>query len=196
MYSRYKFFCKRYDLQIFPLSLSLPFLLTVSFAEHYGLIWCFRTVVLEKALESLLDGKEIKSVNPNGNQPWIVTGRTDAEVAAPILWPPDAKSQHTRKDPGAGKDWGLEKGATEDEMVGWHHWLNGQEFEQTLEDSEGPGSLLCCSPWGRKELDMTERLNNNGLIVCSQNLDVEVLIRNTLECKCIWRQGLKGGNQG
>ena len=98
--------------------------------------WCFSTVVLEKTLESLLDSKEIKSVNPKGNKPWIVTGRTDAE--APILWPPDAKSQLTVKDPNAGKDGQEEeKGVTEDEMVGWYHWLNGHEFEQTQGDSEG-----------------------------------------------------------
>ena len=83
-------------------------------------------------------------------------GRTDAEAEAPILWPPDAKSQLTGKDPDAGKDWRQEeKGMTEDEMVGWHHRLNGHEFEQTLEDSEGQGSLVCCSPWGGKELDTT-----------------------------------------
>ena len=90
--------------------------------------WCFWTVVLEKTLESPLDSKEIQPVHPKGNQPWIFTGRADAE--APILWPPDAKSQLTGKDPDAGKDWGQEeKGMTEDEMVGWHHWLNGHEFE-------------------------------------------------------------------
>ena len=195
IYSGYKLFCKHYKLQILPPSLSLSFLLTVSSAEHYGLNWCFWSVVLEKGLESLLDCKEIKPVNPKGNQPWIVTERTDAEAAAPKLWSPDAKSQLTRKDPGAGKDWGQEeKGSTENEMVGWHHRLNGQEFEQTPEDSEGQGSLVCCSPWGCKESYMTEWLNNNGLIVCSQNLYVEVLMHSTLEWRCIWRQGLKGRN--
>ena len=90
--------------------------------------WCFLTVVLEKTLESLLDCKEIQPVNPKGNQSWIVTGRTDAET--PILWPPDAKNWQHGKDPDAGKDWRQEeKGATEDEIVGWHHWLNGHEFE-------------------------------------------------------------------
>ena len=120
--------------------------------------WCFWTVVLEKTLESPLDYKEIKPVNPKGNQPWIFTGRTGFED--PILWPPDAKNRLTRKDPDAGKDWRQEKGTTEDEMVGWHHWLNEHEFEQTLGDSEGQGNLECCSPWGRKELHMTEQLNN------------------------------------
>ena len=98
--------------------------------------WCFLIVVLEKTLESPLDCKEIKPVNPKGNQPWIFIGRTDAE--APILWSPDSKNQLIGKDPDAGKDWRQkEKGAAEDEMVGWHHRLSGHEFEQTLGDSEG-----------------------------------------------------------
>ena len=102
--------------------------------------WWFWTVVLEKTLESPLDCNDIKQVNPKRNQPWIFIGRTDAEV--PILWPPDAKSWYIRKDPDAGEDWRQEeKGMTEDEMVGWHHWLDGHEFEQTLGDGEGPGSL-------------------------------------------------------
>ena len=85
------------------------------------------------------------------NQPWIFIGRTDAEAEAPILWPPDAKSRLIGKDPHAGEDWGQEeKGVTEDEMVGLHHGLNGHEFEQTLGDSEGQGSLVCCSVWGRR----------------------------------------------
>ena len=122
--------------------------------------WCFRTVVLEKTLESPLDCKEIKWVNPKGNQPWIFTGITDAE--APILWPPDVKNWLTGKDPDAGNDWRQEeKGMTEDEMVGWHCRLDGHEFEQALGDSEEQGSPACCSPWGHKELDMTEWLNNN-----------------------------------
>ena len=116
--------------------------------------WCFQTVVLEKTLESPLECKEIKPVNPNGNQPGIFIGRTDAE--APIFWPSDAKSWLTGKDTDAGKDWGQEeKGITEDEMVEWHHildvnvgWLNGREFKQTQGDSEGQGSLVCCSSWG------------------------------------------------
>ena len=94
-------------------------------------------MVLQKTLKSPLDRKEIKPVNPKGNQPWIFIGRSDAEAEAPLLWPPDAKSWLTGKDPDAGKDWGQEeKGATENEMVGWHHWLNGHEFEQTLGDSK------------------------------------------------------------
>ena len=92
--------------------------------------WCFWTVVLEKTLESLLDCKEIKPVHPKGNQPWMFTGRTDVEAEIPVFWPPDAKSWLIWKDPDAGKDWRQEeKGMTEDEMVGWHHWLNGHDFE-------------------------------------------------------------------
>ena len=124
--------------------------------------WCFQTVVLEKTLESPLDCKEIKPTNTKRNQPWIFTGRTDAEAEAPILWPLDAKSWLTGKDPDVGKDWGKgKKEATEYEMVGWHHWLNGHEFEQTQGDGEGQGSLACCSPQGQKESDTTEQLNNH-----------------------------------
>ena len=110
--------------------------------------WCLQTVVLEKTLESPLDCK-IKPVNPKGNQSWIFTGRTDAEAEAPMLWPPEAKSQLIRKDSDAGKEWRQEeKGMTEDEMVGWHHCLKGHESEQTLKDNEGHGSLVCCGLWG------------------------------------------------
>ena len=118
--------------------------------------WCFWIVVLEKTLENLVDSKEIKPVNPKGNQHWILIGRIDAEVEAPIVWPPDVKSQLIGKDPDAGKDWGQEeKGATEDEIVGWHQQLNGPEFKQILGDREGQRSLVCCSLWGHKESDMT-----------------------------------------
>ena len=106
--------------------------------------WCLWIVVLEKTLESPLDSKDIKPVNTKGNKPWIFIGRTDAKVEAPILWTPDAKSRLIGKDPDAGKDWRQEeKGMTEDEMVGWHHWLNGHEFAQSLGDNEGQGSLAC-----------------------------------------------------
>ena len=109
--------------------------------------WCFWTVVLEKTLESPLDYKEIQPVNPKGNQSWIFIGRTDAK--APILWPPNAKSRFIGKGPDAGKDWRQEeKGVTEDEMVEWHHQLNGHEFEQILGNSNGQESLACCSLWG------------------------------------------------
>ena len=122
--------------------------------------WCFWTVVLEKTLESPLDCKEIQLVNHKGNQSWVFIGRTDAEAEIPILWPPDAKNWLIGKDPDAGKDWRQEeKGTTEDEMVEWHHWLNGHEFEQALGVGDGQGSLACCSPWGRRESDTTEQLN-------------------------------------
>ena len=115
--------------------------------------WCFWTVVLEKTLESSLDCKEIQLVNPKRNQSWIFIGRTDAEAETPKLWPPDVKNGLIGKDPDAGKDWRQEeKGMTEDEMVGWHHRLNGHEFGQAL----GVG---VCSPWGHKESDTTEWLN-------------------------------------
>ena len=123
--------------------------------------WCFWTVVLEKTLESPLDCKDIKPVNPKGNQPWILIGSTDDEAEVPLLWPLDVKSQHIGKDLDVGKDWRWEKETVEGEMVEWHHWFNGHEFEQTLRDSEGQGSLAC-SPWNLKELDMTEQLNNNS----------------------------------
>ena len=111
----------------------------------------FRTVLLVKTLESPLDSEKIKPVSPERKQPWIFIWRTDTKAEAPILWSPDSKSWLVGKDPDAGKDWGQEeKGTTEDEMVGWHQWLNGHEFEQTPGDSEGQGSLACCSPWVHK----------------------------------------------
>ena len=138
--------------------------------------WCFWTVLLEKTLESSLDSKEIKPVNPKGHQPWKLIGRIGAEVEAPIFWTPDAKSQFIGRNPGAGKIEGQkEKRATEDEMAGWHNQCNGHEFGQTLGDGKGQGSLMCCSQWGN-DLNMTLWLNNNMgsvwlwvacLLVCS-----------------------------
>ena len=122
--------------------------------------WYFWTVVLEKTLESPLDSKEIQPVHPKGNQPWIFTGRTDAEAEAPILWPHDAKSWLIRKDPDAGKDWRQEeKGTTEDKIVGWHHRLNGNEFEQAPGIGDGQGSLVCYSPWGSQRVGQSWALN-------------------------------------
>ena len=116
----------------------------------------FWTLMLEKTPESPLDCREIQPVNPKRNQSWIFIGRIDAE--APILWPPDRKNWLLRKDPDAGKDWRQEeKGMTEDEMVGWHHWLDGHEFEQALGVGDGQGSLTWCSHGSCKESDMTER---------------------------------------
>ena len=118
---------------------------------------CFWTVVLEKTLESPLDCKEIQPVNSKGNQNWMCTGRTDAEAETPVLWPPDAKNWLLGKNHDAGKDWRQEeKGTTEDEMVGWHHQLDGHEFEQAPGAGDGQGSLACCSPWGCKESDTTD----------------------------------------
>ena len=110
---------------------------------------------------SLEDCKEIKPVNLKGLQPWTFIGRTDAKAEALILWPPDAKSYLTGKDPDAGKDWG-QKGKTEDKIVGWHHWLNGHESEQAPGDGEGHGGLACCSRCSHKERDRTEQLKNNN----------------------------------
>ena len=94
--------------------------------------WCFWTVVLEKTLESPLDCKEIQPVHSKGDQPWDFYGRNDAKAETPILWPPHAKSWFIGKDSDAGRDWGQEeKGTTEDEMAGWHHWLDGRESEWT-----------------------------------------------------------------
>ena len=117
-------------------------------------LWCWRRLLR-------VPWTAIKPVNPKGNQSWIFIGRTDAEAEAPILWSPDVKSWLISKDPDAGKDWGQEeKGMTEDEMVGWHHWLYGHEFKQALGAGDGQGSLAqLYSPWGRKESDTTERLN-------------------------------------
>ena len=121
--------------------------------------WCFWTVVLEKTLESPMDCKEIQPVNPKGNQSWIFIGRTDAKADAAILWPLNVKNWLIGKDSDAGKDWRQEEKGTTDEMVGWHHWLNGHELGWTRGVGDGQGSLACCSPWGCKELDTTERLN-------------------------------------
>ena len=125
--------------------------------------WCFWTVVLKKTLESPWDSKEIKPVNPKGNQSWIFIGKTDAEAS--ILWPSDVKNWLTGTDLDSGKGWRQKENAmTEDEMVGWHHWLYGHESEQALGVGDGQGSLACCSPWGRKESDMTEQLDWTELI--------------------------------
>ena len=126
-------------------------MLELNLKEGWGLKnWCFWTVVLEKTLESPWDCKELKSVNPKGNQSWIFIERTDTEAEVPILWPPDVKKWFIRDDPDAGKDWRQEeKGATKHELVGWHLRLDGQEFEQTPWVGDRQGSLACCSSWGR-----------------------------------------------
>ena len=119
--------------------------------------WCFWTVVLGKILESHLDCKEIQPVHPKGDQSWVFIGRTDVEAATLILWPPDEKSWLIWKDPDVGKDWGQEeKGTAEDEIIGWHNWLDGHGFGWTPGVGDGQGGLACCCSWGRKELDATE----------------------------------------
>ena len=128
--------------------------------------WCFWTVALEKTLESPLDCKEIQPVHPKGDQSWVFIRRTDVKAETPIVWPPDAKIWLIGKDPDAGKDWGQEeKGMRENEMVGWHHRLNGHGFGWTPGVGDGQGGLACCGSWGRKELDTTERLNWTELSV-------------------------------
>ena len=122
--------------------------------------WCFWTVVLEKSLRSPLDCKEIQPVHPKGDQSWVFIGRTDAEAETPILWPPHEKSWLIGKDSYAQRDWGQEeKGTTEDEMAGWHHWLVAHEFGWTLRVGDGQGGLACCNSLGCKESDTTDRLN-------------------------------------
>ena len=139
--------------------------------------WCFWTVVLEKTHESPLDGKEIQPVHPKGGQSWVFIGRTDAKAETPILWPSHAKSWLIGKDPDAGRDWGQEeKGTPEDEMAGWHHWLNGHEFEWTQGIGDGQGGLACCDSWGCKESDTTERLNWTDMVNGSSYLLFDKLI--------------------
>ena len=121
--------------------------------------WCFWTVVLEKTLASLLDCKEIQPVHPKRDQSWVFIGRTDAEAETPVLWPPHAKSWLIGKNSDAGRDWGQEKGTTEDEMARWHHWLDGHEFGWTLGVGDEQGGLACCGSWGCKESDRTEPLS-------------------------------------
>ena len=122
--------------------------------------WCFWTVVLEKTLESPLDSKEMQPVHSEGDQPWDFFGRNDAKAETPVLWPPHVKSWLIGKDSDAGRDWGQEeKGMTEDEMTGWHHWLNGRESGWTPGVGDGQGGLACCDSWGRKESETTKRLN-------------------------------------
>ena len=122
--------------------------------------WFFWTVVLEKTLESPLDYKDIQPFHSEGDQPWDFFGRNDAKAETPVLCPPHVKSWLIGKDPDAGRDWGQEeKGTTEDEMAGWHHWLDGREFDWTPRVGDGQGGQACCDSWGHKELDTTERLN-------------------------------------
>ena len=146
--------------------------------------WCFWTVVLEKTLESPLDCKEIQPVHPKGDQSWVI-GKTDAEAETPILWPPHAKSWLIGKDPDAGRNWGQEKkGTTEDEMAGWHHWLDAHEFERTPGVGDGQGGLVCCNSWGRKESDTTEQLNWIELNRIKYYVNVSIIDFEMLDCNC------------
>ena len=141
------------------------------------------TVVLEKTLETSLDCKEIQPVHPKGDQSWVFIGRTDVEAETPMLWPLDAKSWLIGKDLDAGKDWGQEeKGTTEDEMVGWHHQLNGHGFGWTLGVGDAQRGLVCCGSWGRKESDMTEWLNwtELNLKIWTQNNQYQGIYSNKL----------------
>ena len=134
-----------------------------------------RTVVLEKTLESPLDCKEIQPVHPK-DHPWVFIGRIDAEAETAILWPPHVKSWLIGKDPDAWRDWGQEeKGTTENEMAGWHHQLDGHEFEWTLGVGDGQGGLACCDSWGRKESDTTEWLNWTEPLNLGNSLQVSIL---------------------
>ena len=142
--------------------------------------WCFWTVVLEKTLESPLNCKEIQPVHFEGAQPWDFIGSIDAKAETPVLWLLHVKSWIIGKDSDAGRDWGQEeKGTTEDEMAGWHHWLNGRESERTPGVSDGQGGLECCDSWGRKESDMTERLNWTELNWSSLITQKDLLICHT-----------------
>ena len=129
--------------------------------------WCFWTVVLEKTLESPLDCKEIQPVHSEGDQPWDFFGRNYAKAETPVLWPPHANSWLIGKDSDAGRNWGQEKkGKTEDEIAGWHHQLDGHEFEWTLGVGDGQGGLTCCDSWSCKESDWTKPLNWTELKLC------------------------------
>ena len=146
--------------------------------------WCFWSVVLEKTLVSPLDCKEIQPVHSK-DQSWVFIGRTEAKAETPILWPPHAKSWLIGKDSDAGRDWGQEeKGTTEDEMAGWHHQLDGHEFEWTLGAGYGQGGLECCDSWGHKESDMTEQLNwitkIPGFKITQQKLQTFYNLRNVM----------------
>ena len=146
--------------------------------------WCFWTVVLEKTLESPLDCKEIQPVHPKGDQSWVFIGRTDAETETLILRPSDVKNWLIGKDPNAGKDWRWEeKGTTENEMAGWHHWLNRHEFEQALGVGDRwVGGLAGCGSWDQKESDKTEWLNWTELCFLLACLLAYFILLHTSSC--------------
>ena len=155
--------------------------------------WCFWTVVLEKTFESPLDCKETQPVHSEGDQPWDFFGRNDAEAETPVLWAPHAKSWLIGKDPDAGRDWGQEgKGTPEDEMAGWHHWLDGHESECTSGVDDGQGGLAHCNSWGCKESDTTERLNWTELNhYCGNHFMMyanQIIMMNTLNLHSVMYQ--------
>ena len=133
--------------------------------------WCFWTVMLEKTLESPLDCKENQPVHSKRDQSWVFFGRNDAKVETPVFWPPHVKNWLIGKDSDAGRDWGhKEKWMTEDEMAGWHHWVDGYESEWTPGVANGQGGLVCCDSWGCKESDTIEQLNWTWVnIICNLN---------------------------
>ena len=162
---RHHFVNKSPSIQGYGFSSGRVWMWELDYKESWALEnWRFWTVVLEKTLESPLGCKEIQPVHPKGDQCWVFIGRTDVEAETPILWPPDLKSWLTWKDPDVGKDWGQEKGMTEDEMAGWHHQLNGLGFGWTPGVGDGQAGLVCCSSWGRKESDTAEWLNWSELV--------------------------------
>ena len=141
--------------------------------------WWFWTVVLEKILESPLDCKEIQPVHLKGDQSWVFLGRNDAKAETPVLWPPHARSWLIGKDSDVGRDWGQEeKGTTEDEMAGWHHWLHGYESEWTPGVGYGQGGLVCCSSWGHKESDWIEWLSDWTELKWGPRLEMRLLTSN------------------
>ena len=156
--------------------------------------WCFWTMVLEKTLESPLDCKQIQPVHPKGDQSWVFIGRTDVEAETPILWRPDVKSWLIWKDPDAGWDSGQEeKGTTEDEMVGWHHWLDGHEFEWTPGVGDRQGGPACCGSWGRRvghdwptELNWQHNLSEGSLASCKTQWKLE-MAKGLKQAKLIYR---------
>ena len=142
--------------------------------------WCFWTTVLKKTLESPLGCKKIQPVHPKGDQSWVFIGWTDAKAEAPVLWPPDVKNWLIWKDPDAGKDWRQEeKGMTEDEMVGWHHWLEGHEFDQFPGVFDGQGGLACCSLWDlRVRHNLATELNWNSHRETARFLEKQKRVQN------------------
>ena len=146
----------------------------------------FSTVVLEKTVESSLDCKEIQPVHSEGDQPWDFFGRNDTKAEAPVLWPPHAKSWLIGKDSDAGRDWGQEeKGTTEDEIAGWHRWLDGCESEWTPGVGDGQGGLVCCDSWGCKQSDMTERPNWTELNWWFYSINTTLLFLSSLQFRSV-----------